>query len=381
MSDAHDYGPRPELAWLPVGSLSVDPAYQRTMDSRRSKVAIEAIIANFRWACFGTVLVTSAGDGWLIIDGQHRCEAARRLGIRTVPCIVVPGATPAQQAGIFVATNQVRVQVNPYALYHARLAAKEPAAVALAALLEEAHIEIPRRPIPKAEMKPGQTLALAALEKVVARGNPAARAGVVALGHAYSGVAAAVTALVVNAAALAAEARPSNVNAVGQWFRHYQPSAIAVRWSKASMAGEMALRIIDDIDKGSASTKTPSNTQNRNEAFNAKVAQLKGNARSDWPSERDRTRVAELIEDGKQFVEIANAVGAPGWTAVRDLAAEMGLLAKSADGTWVAPANKAAVAQPRHQPKKRPCMSCGKEFLSEGSHNRLCDGCRTRSVA
>lgn len=26
--------------------------------------------------------------------------------------------------------------------------------------------------------------------------------------------------------------------------------------------------------------------------------------------------------------------------------------------------------------KKRPCMCCGKVFLSEGPHNRLCDECR-----
>jgi len=28
--------------------------------------------------------------------------------------------------------------------------------------------------------------------------------------------------------------------------------------------------------------------------------------------------------------------------------------------------------------KQRPCMSCGREFLSEGPHNRRCDECKRR---
>lgn len=28
--------------------------------------------------------------------------------------------------------------------------------------------------------------------------------------------------------------------------------------------------------------------------------------------------------------------------------------------------------------KLRPCMSCGKDFSSEGSHNRLCNTCRNK---
>lgn len=30
--------------------------------------------------------------------------------------------------------------------------------------------------------------------------------------------------------------------------------------------------------------------------------------------------------------------------------------------------------------KERRCMSCGKQFASEGWHNRLCNGCQKRSV-
>ena len=30
---------------------------------------------------------------------------------------------------------------------------------------------------------------------------------------------------------------------------------------------------------------------------------------------------------------------------------------------------------------ERACMCCGKTFLSEGAHNRLCGGCRNRSAS
>lgn len=34
----------------------------------------------------------------------------------------------------------------------------------------------------------------------------------------------------------------------------------------------------------------------------------------------------------------------------------------------------------RHgKPRIRPCLGCGRDFRSEGKHNRLCKGCRARS--
>ena len=33
----------------------------------------------------------------------------------------------------------------------------------------------------------------------------------------------------------------------------------------------------------------------------------------------------------------------------------------------------------RRRRRKRACLSCGRPFLSEGNHNRMCDRCRRRS--
>lgn len=38
------------------------------------------------------------------------------------------------------------------------------------------------------------------------------------------------------------------------------------------------------------------------------------------------------------------------------------------------------VAHP-NQRKRRPCMCCGTEFISEGAHNRLCCRCRSLDIS
>ncbi len=248
-SSGRDFGPRPELTWLPIAMLSVDPSYQRGMDTKRSRAAIDAIEGRFKWSCFGTVLVTAGnGDGWLIIDGQHRVEAARRLGIKTVPCIVAPDVTVAEQAEIFVSTNQTRVQVNPYALFHARVLAGDATAVAVARLLNEAHLEIPRYPVPRNRMEPRQTLALYALEKIIRGNNPAARGAVIALGHAYQDQAGAVTAALISAAVTAAEISPKDVDAIGAWFRRHDAADLNMRYRRQQDVVELAGKIVRSIE-------------------------------------------------------------------------------------------------------------------------------------
>lgn len=110
MSAAPDVGPLPDLAWLPVEKLDVDPAYQRTLDTPRSRALVARIAAAFRWARFQAILAAPAApDRWLIIDGQHRVTAARQIGLARVPAVVIPVLTTAEQAAAFVGANRDRV--------------------------------------------------------------------------------------------------------------------------------------------------------------------------------------------------------------------------------------------------------------------------------
>ena len=160
------YGAEPRLVWVDVASLRVDPRYQRSMEGRRSQRLIERLCEKFRWAAFQAVVVTPEDDGHLLIDGQHRAEAARRLGIARVPAIVVENLSLAEQAGLFVDANQSRVIINSFSLYHARLTAGDPKARAVAEFCRAAGVEIPRSVTHVSKLKPRQTLALKLIEEI-----------------------------------------------------------------------------------------------------------------------------------------------------------------------------------------------------------------------
>lgn len=202
-------GDLPELAWLPIHRLTVDASYQRTIDSRRSQALIARIATDFRWSAFQAILAAPRGDGWVVLDGQHRAEAARRLGIPHVPAVVVSTLDVAEQAVAFVRANLDRVAVNPYALHHAQLVAKDGHALAIDAVCQAAGISIPRYPIPADKLKPGQTLALGRIGTMIRQlGVPTASATLRAVARAWAGQGGALRAQVFAAAAIIVDATP-----------------------------------------------------------------------------------------------------------------------------------------------------------------------------
>jgi hypothetical protein len=166
-----DLGTRPTMRDLPIGKLGVDAKYQRDTSSRRSQNLIEKIAAGFRWERFGAVLTVCQGDVWHVIDGQHRVEAARRIGVDSVPAIVLPHATVAEAAADFVAINRDRVAVTPLHIHHAQLAAGDPEAQTIERVCKASDVEICRYPVPSNKMKPGQTLAVQSIARLVKLGG------------------------------------------------------------------------------------------------------------------------------------------------------------------------------------------------------------------
>lgn len=166
-------GKKPELAWLPVDRLTVDPKYQRDTGTRRSKNLIEKIARDFLWSRFGVVLAVrdpkvGKGGGWFVIDGQHRVEAARLRGdVKTVPAVVLPHATVEAAAADFVAINRDRVAVTPLHIHHAQLAAGDPEAQAIDRACRAAGVTICRYPVPLSHLKAGQTLAVGTIARIV----------------------------------------------------------------------------------------------------------------------------------------------------------------------------------------------------------------------
>lgn len=182
-------GPEPSLAWIEVKRCAVDPRYQRTLESRRSQEIIDRIASDFRWSCFQAVLATMDGKGgFLLLDGQHRVEAARRCGIAKVPAVVVDAGSIAEQAAAFVRANLDRVAVNTFALHHAKIVAGDATHQEIDRACRAAGVSIPRYPIPADKLEPGQTLALATIRSLlIAIGSGPAAAVLRAVSEGLSG--------------------------------------------------------------------------------------------------------------------------------------------------------------------------------------------------
>ncbi|MCX5571463.1 ParB N-terminal domain-containing protein [Kaistia nematophila] len=159
-------GPAPQLSWLKIELLVVDPAYQRDI-SAGGRANIRRIVSGFRWTRFSPVIVAPVEGGrFAILDGQHRTTAAAMIGIDSVPCQIV-FATPGEQAEAFTAINGATTRVHPLNLHRAAVAAGDADALRLQAVAARAGITI--LPYPKAELHqaPGETLALGTIKDAV----------------------------------------------------------------------------------------------------------------------------------------------------------------------------------------------------------------------
>jgi len=159
-------GPAPQLAWLRIAQLVVDPAYQRGITAGGRK-NIRTIVAGFRWARFSPVIVSPIEGGlFAILDGQHRTTAASLIGIDSVPCQIV-FATPGEQAEAFTAINSATTRVNGLALFRAALAAGDAEVIRIAEVAARASVTILASPTMELKQKPGETMAIGALRDAI----------------------------------------------------------------------------------------------------------------------------------------------------------------------------------------------------------------------
>lgn len=163
-----EVGERPELQWVKISRLRIDPRYQREI-GRRGTENILAIATAFAWAKFAPVVVAPIKGGlFAIVDGQHRSTAAALRGFDSVPCVII-AADEADQADAFVAINANVTAMSPLQLHAARLAAGSSTASSLTEACTAAGVTICRYPVPANKMKPGDTLAVGMLQNMLAK--------------------------------------------------------------------------------------------------------------------------------------------------------------------------------------------------------------------
>jgi hypothetical protein len=126
-----------EFCLIPKGKLRVDESYQRPVHERH----VRHIAKNWNWVLCGALTVALRETLYYVIDGQQRLTAAlRSSSISTLPCMVFQGVGVGQEAQDFLGVNRNRKSLTKADVFHAALAAREPAALLCHRLMEEQDI-------------------------------------------------------------------------------------------------------------------------------------------------------------------------------------------------------------------------------------------------
>src|SRR3954452_18659822 len=94
---------------IATDEIVVDERYQRPVEDYR----VQKIAEHFDETLFGVLEVSRRNGTCAVFDGQHRLEAARRIGLGVVPCLVHEGLSPEDEAQLFVRLQRERKNINP----------------------------------------------------------------------------------------------------------------------------------------------------------------------------------------------------------------------------------------------------------------------------
>lgn len=150
---------------LPLAKLTCD----ELVNTRRLDGAwVDRHVGIYDPAALGVLTVSRRKGGQcVILDGQHRAELMRRSGHSddSVDCRVYDGLSTAQEAALFRKLNDSR-KVTPLALFLAKRAEGDPAALAITEIVEAFGWEISNR------QAYNNIVAVVALQQIY-RGGPA----------------------------------------------------------------------------------------------------------------------------------------------------------------------------------------------------------------
>ena len=136
-------GQIPALEFVRPAKLSIDPSYQREIETAASQALIRKIAQGWNWDLCQPLVVSRRKQQLYVIDGQHRLQAARlRKDIAELPCVVVEYGSAAAEAANFVALNQQRRALSKLDVFKAAVASKDPQALSILSALEDAGLSV-----------------------------------------------------------------------------------------------------------------------------------------------------------------------------------------------------------------------------------------------
>ena len=121
--------------------ITVDRAYQR--DYNHDKIS--RLAAEFNISAMGVPELSKRSESeYVVIDGQHRIEAGKLVGIKSFYCKVHEGLTAADEARLFKMLNAHRNLVTAPNMHRARVAAGEERAIAIQEMVDGLGYKLPR---------------------------------------------------------------------------------------------------------------------------------------------------------------------------------------------------------------------------------------------
>lgn len=159
---------RPTFEWVDPSKLFIEDRYQRNIAEKSIRL-IRKIVETWDWSRMKPPICARDAEGRLfVVDGQHTATAAAsHPAIEKIPVMILDLATVENRASAFIGHNRDRVAMTPMQLHHAALAAGDELAVAVGEACVKAGIIIRKTPPSNGEFKLGETVAVAAIMKVV----------------------------------------------------------------------------------------------------------------------------------------------------------------------------------------------------------------------
>jgi hypothetical protein len=159
----------PDWDLVPPTDLLVDEGYQRGL-SPKSLALIRRIVRTWSWAKFRPPVCARVDGRLHVIDGQHTATAAASHGgIPVIPVVVVAAPETVDRARAFISHATDRLPTTITQVHHAAVMAGDEDAVAIDRVCRAAGVDLVIYPPPRSAYRPGQTVALNAIRRLVNR--------------------------------------------------------------------------------------------------------------------------------------------------------------------------------------------------------------------
>lgn len=116
-------------------------------DYQRARLSMEIVrryARNFDWDIFGVPLVSYRDGEYWVVDGQHRVEVLKIIGVETVLCQVLSGLSYEEEADKFVKLNTDHRVLNASQKFHGKVESKNKDALTIRDILKENNLTYAR---------------------------------------------------------------------------------------------------------------------------------------------------------------------------------------------------------------------------------------------